>query len=241
MICVIYACHNVIPLSSIKKERGTVSLDTFSRQIKCLKRLGVSFIRMKDLLEWFDGRKALPKRVAVLTFDDAYASVGQYAFPVLKQEEIPFTIFVIAGYIGRESNFYVDRGGNAKRHLNTDELRFLIKSGLVEIGAHGYDHHDMSTLDVSELTHELREAKTFLENTLNVKVPYLAYPYGKTADEVVEEVKRSGYKLAFTTRKKKVTSKNVDFLRLPRVNWGRSATLFKLFKYYLIPFVRSAG
>ena len=95
--------------------------------------------------------------------------------------------------------------------------------------------------DIFELWQELRHAKDLLEETLEVEVPYVAYPWGNTTDAVTQMVKDAGYQLAFTTRKKKLTSNNIDLLRIPRVTWSRRATLFKLSKYYLIPWLRSAG
>jgi len=160
---------------------------------------------------------------------------------VLSAENVPFTVFVIAGLVGCESNLDEHHGGKISRHLDMDELKALVKSGLVEIGAHGYHHLDVTKIEAAQLREELRGAKAYLEDMLNLEVPYFAYPFGKTTDAVSEEVRLSGYKLAFTTRKMKLTTNRVDCMRLPRVNWSRRATLLKLFKYYLIPYMRSEG
>ena len=105
MTCVIYTCHNVVPLAAGTEERGTLDLNTFLRQLSWLRRLGVRFIPMSDLRAWLLGSKKIPKRSAVLTFDDALISIADHVFPYLKQQAIPVTIFVIAGLIGRESQF----------------------------------------------------------------------------------------------------------------------------------------
>jgi peptidoglycan/xylan/chitin deacetylase (PgdA/CDA1 family) len=241
MSCLIYTCHRIAPLPPGTEEPGTAPLAAFVRQLKWLKRLGVEFIRMSDLLAWLEGRRTIPRRSAVLTFDDAYASVAEFAFPILKAENIPFTIFVVAGLIGCESNLYEHRGGKTQRHLDLDELKMLINSGLVEIGAHGYHHLDVTNIGKGQLREELKGAKAYLEDQLDLQVLYFAYPFGKTSDVVSEEVKHCGYKLAFTTRKMKVISGRVDFMQLPRVNWSRRATLFKLYKYFLIPFQGARG
>jgi peptidoglycan/xylan/chitin deacetylase (PgdA/CDA1 family) len=241
MSCVVYTCHNVVPLDSGKEERGTIDLNVFSRQLRWLKRLGVRFIPMKDLRAWLQGRKSIPKRAAVLTFDDALISISEHVFPYLKQHAIPITIFVVAGLIGGESNFSKHRPASICRHLDLEQLKKLIESGLVEVGAHGYHHLDLTAIDGDQLWRELRLAKDALEASLGVEVSYFAYPWGNTTKAVARNVKEAGYQLAFTTQKKKLASKNIDLFRIPRVNWGRRATLFKLSKYYLIPWVRSAG
>jgi len=177
----------------------------------------------------------------VLTFDDALISIADHVFPYLKQQAIPITIFVIAGLIGRESNFSTHSSAPRRRHLDLEQLKTLLKTGLVEIGAHGYHHRNLTKVGADELRQELRYAKNQLEESLDVEVSCLAYPWGNTTETVTHMVKEAGYQLAFTTRKKKLISTNVDLLRIPRVTWSRRATLFKLSKYYLIPWVRSAG
>lgn len=241
MSCVIYTCHNVIPLAAGKKERGTVDLNTFLHQLRWLKRLGIQFIPMSDLWAWLEGKKKIPKRSAVLTFDDALISIAEHAFPYLEQHAIPITIFVIAGLIGRESHFSTHPSAPRRRHLDLSQLKMLINTGLVEIGAHGYHHVNLTKINRDKLWQELRQAKDLLEESLGVEVPYMAYPWGNTTDTVTQMVKEAGYQLAFTTRKKKLISNNVDLLRIPRVTWSRGATLFKLCKYYWIPWWRSAG
>ncbi len=241
MSCVIYTCHNVVPLAAGKEARGTVGLNNFLHQLRWLKRLGVRFIPMSDLHAWLLGQKKIPKRSAVLTFDDALVSIADHVFPYLKQQATPFTIFVIAGLIGRESHFSTHSSAPARRHLDLSQLKMMIDTGLVEIGAHGYHHLNFARVDGDQLRQEIHLAKDLLEKSLGVKVPYLAYPWGNTTDTVTQMAKDAGYRLAFTTRKKKLASNKVDFLRIPRVTWSRRATVFKLGKYYLIPWVRSTG
>jgi len=140
MTCVIYTCHNVIPLAAGTEERGTLDLNTFLHQLSWLRRLGVRFIPMSDLRAWLLGSKKIPKRSAVLTFDDALISIADHVFPFLKQQAIPVTIFVIAGLIGCESRFSTHASAPLRRHLDLAQLELLIATGLVEIGAHGYHH-----------------------------------------------------------------------------------------------------
>jgi peptidoglycan/xylan/chitin deacetylase (PgdA/CDA1 family) len=241
MSCVVFTCHNVVPLAAGQEERGTVGLNTFLHQLRWLTRLGVRFIPMRDLRAWLEGQKKIPKRSAVLTFDDALVSIADHVFPYLKQQAIPITIFVIAGLIGRESHFSTHPAAPKRRHLDLKQLKTLLDTGLVEIGAHGFHHLNLSQVEGAELRQEIHHAKDLLEESLDVAVPYFAYPWGNTTDAVTQLVKDAGYRLAFTTRKKKLTSNHIDFLRIPRVTWSRRATSFKLAKYYLIPWVRSAG
>jgi peptidoglycan/xylan/chitin deacetylase (PgdA/CDA1 family) len=194
---------------------------------------------MKDMSGWLDGRLQIPSRSAVLTFDDALVSVAEHVFPYLKQQSIPITLFVIAGLIGHESQFSTHLSTPRRRHLDLAQLKLLLSTGLVEIGAHGYRHLNLTRIDRSQLRREIYDAKKLLEDALAVDVPYFAYPWGNTSPAVTETVRAAGYRLAFSTRKKKLTRTDIDRFRIPRVNWGRRSTAFKLVKYFLIPWVRT--
>lgn len=235
MACVVYMVHNVAPLARRATEPGTIDATVFTRQLAWLRRVGVSFVRMRDLLAWLKGTHELPRRAAVLTFDDAYASVAEHAFPILERGRTPCAIFVIAGLIGRTSNLYGHRGGKPLRHLDTSELKALLGSGLVEIGSHGYTHSNLASAPSDELAIEVIEAKQLLERTLDIAVPYFAYPGGAASDEVVSYVKGAGYACAFGTQKGKLRRRTADLWHLPRVAWGRRSSLFKLCKHFLLP------
>jgi peptidoglycan/xylan/chitin deacetylase (PgdA/CDA1 family) len=176
----------------------------------------------------------------VLTFDDALISIAEHVFPFLQKQAIPITIFVIAGLIGRESHFSTRPSAPRRRHLDLAQLKMLLNTGLVEIGAHGYHHANFTRVSGDKLRQEIHHAKDLLEESLGLEVPYLAYPWGNTTGTVTQLVKEAGYQLAFTTQKKKLATNNIDFLRIPRVNWSRGATILKLSKYYLIPWVWAA-
>jgi peptidoglycan/xylan/chitin deacetylase (PgdA/CDA1 family) len=175
----------------------------------------------------------------VLTFDDALVSVAEHVFPHLRQQAIPLTIFVIAGLIGRESHFSNHPSAPGRRHLDLTQLKMMIDTGLVEIGAHGYRHLNFAKTGGEALHREIFTAKACLEDALGVAVDYLAYPWGNTTHAATQLAKDAGYRLAFTTRKQKLASSDIDWLRIPRVTWSRRATVFKLAKYYL-PWVRTA-
>ncbi len=62
------------------------------------RKKGYSFISIDDI------PKVLPKggeKFVVLSFDDGYRDIIEFAYPVLKAQSIPFTIFVTSGFADR--------------------------------------------------------------------------------------------------------------------------------------------
>lgn len=72
----------------------------FAEQLEVLRRYAHP-ISLQQLVQGLrDG--GLPRRAVVLTFDDGYADVYTRARPLLEQFDIPATVFIITGYLGRE-------------------------------------------------------------------------------------------------------------------------------------------
>jgi hypothetical protein len=102
----------------------------FERQIAWLAEAGY---RSLSLSEYLQGGN-LTKRV-VITFDDGYRSLVQYALPILSRYHFRATVFVIAGYVGRPNLWDVKFFLPRFHHLDWSELRTLLAAGW-EIGSH---------------------------------------------------------------------------------------------------------
>jgi peptidoglycan/xylan/chitin deacetylase (PgdA/CDA1 family) len=151
-------------------------------------------VRLADLAHFLEGRQQLPKRSVVITMDDGYASMYQYAFPVLKQYRFPATIFVYTDFIG------------AHDALSWDQMQEMVGSGLIDIQAHSKTHTNLSLRFQGESDARYRERlkveasapRELLQRKLHVKVSSYAYPYGDVNPVVVEELARKDYRIALT-------------------------------------------
>lgn len=88
------------------------------------------------------------------------------------------------------------------RACTLDELKRIANHPLIEIGSHTVTHPSLGRVENDRQFHELLESKKYLENTLNLKVTSIAYPFGQPEDFngiTVEVAKRLGYKLGVTT------------------------------------------
>jgi peptidoglycan/xylan/chitin deacetylase (PgdA/CDA1 family) len=126
------------------------------------------------------------KRVIVTTsWDDDDRSSLKLA-EILNSKAIPGTFYVPTGRLGEKSA------------LAPTDLRLLASAGF-EIGGHTVSHAILTELGPTELTSEITRCKHKLENILGRGVETFCYPRGRFNQEVIDVVKRAGYRGARTT------------------------------------------
>jgi peptidoglycan/xylan/chitin deacetylase (PgdA/CDA1 family) len=63
-------------------------------------------VTLAEALDAFDGRRALPRRAVLITFDDGHRSVLESGMPLLLERGLPAAAFVIAGHVGTDAPFW---------------------------------------------------------------------------------------------------------------------------------------
>jgi len=144
-------------------------------------------------------------RTVAVTFDDAFRSVIQRAFPVLERLRLPGTVFAVTGVVGQPPPMSwpgIDRwiGGPHEPELECmswDELGRLADSGW-EIGSHTHSHPRLTTLDDQTLDEELVTSREVCAKRLGRTCASLGYPYGDHDPRVIVAARRAGYEAAGT-------------------------------------------
>jgi peptidoglycan/xylan/chitin deacetylase (PgdA/CDA1 family) len=143
-------------------------------------------------------------RLLVVTFDDAYRSVFELAFPVLRRLGVPGTVFAPTDFIGGPGPMAwpgIDRwlGGPHEHELacmSAGELRELADAGW-EIGSHTRSHPRLTSLS-DELAPELADSRARIEEVVGASCHSLAYPYGDADRRVAAAAAEAGYLAAAT-------------------------------------------
>jgi len=110
---VILMYHRILPSALLKPwiQSGMyVDPETFEMHIRYLKK----HFQVVSLVDKFASpptmgktRSSLP--ICMLTFDDGWQDFYEFAFPVLKRNQVPATVFLPTGYIGTNDWFWTDR------------------------------------------------------------------------------------------------------------------------------------
>jgi glycosyltransferase involved in cell wall biosynthesis/peptidoglycan/xylan/chitin deacetylase (PgdA/CDA1 family) len=173
----------------------TVSPARFESHIRWLARRGYQGIRPGDWLRWCLGGKGLPEKPILLTFDDGYADLVEYAFPILHRYGFGAAVYLVTGQLGGTNAWDETRDSGTHRLMTAEQIRHWAERG-IEFGAHSRTHADLTALPLDELRNEVVHSKNDLEKILETPVVSFAYPFGFHNHEVVECV-RDAFELAF--------------------------------------------
>src|SRR5439155_19511777 len=119
--------HNI---GAEDKGKLSIGVRRFEAQMRSLHAEGFHAVSLVDFLEFTAGRRQLPRKSVLLTFDDGYRGFIQYARPMLKDLGFNATLFVYSDFIG---------AGNG---LSWSDLRALITQGF-DVQAHSTTHGNL--------------------------------------------------------------------------------------------------
>lgn len=159
----------------------------FDAQMKTLTDAGYTFLTASDLADILDGEKTLPQKPILITVDDGHWDLDTDILPILKKYHVKATAYIIPGFIGG-SDF-----------LSQEQLKDVINSGLVEIGAHTVHHIWLKGRPLSVVQKEVDDSKTMLEQIYHLHVVSFAYPSGAFDEQAIAVVKADGLRTAVST------------------------------------------
>lgn len=168
----------LLSFHGIDRSRSVLSYapDEFERLLDGLQADGVAIVPLAELLA---GRAAGAGDRVALTFDDGFRSVHAEALPQLARRRLPFLVYVVAGWIGRDNRWPGQPAAIERFELmGESELRELVAAG-GELGGHSMNHVDCRGLDAATAQRELVDARTTLEQRFGVAVRHFAWPYGR--------------------------------------------------------------
>lgn len=156
----------------------SISPSVFENQLKAMQKDNFQTIFARDISNVISQKN--DKKI-VLTFDDGYEDFYYYVFPLLKKYQMKGTIYIIYNFIGK------------KDYLNEFQIKEMIASGLVELGAHTLNHAYLKDMKENLAWKEIYDCKILLEKMFAVPVPSFAYPFGAFNKETVNLVRKAGY------------------------------------------------
>jgi len=167
------------PATNIKPEQ-------FREHIAELKSGKYTVLPLSEIVDRLEQGEDLPDRTVAITIDDAFRSVYDVAWPMLREAGLPFTVFI--------STEPVDKG--YPDFMSWDQIRALRDAG-VHIGHHSHRHMALTAMSPTKAASEIEMGSKRFEAELGFVPAIFAYPYGSYGDAVKAVIRQAGFKAAF--------------------------------------------
>lgn len=147
--------HQIIPEDQLVKHHFTdenvlidsiVTLEQFTEQMKYLKANNYTVLTLKEFELFMTNQKKVPANSVLITFDDGYKNVFEFAYPVLKKYGFHAVHFLITGLITDRTFSYIT---TELQYASIDEL--IETSDVFDYGNHTHSYHRKTDTGVAYL------------------------------------------------------------------------------------------
>lgn len=177
----------------------TTTIRHFETQLDILEDWGATVLPLDHARRLMRCSELPPKAVA-LTLDDGYLSCLEQAWPILRDRNLPATLFAVSDYLDGRRRFPWDEAGwvtdDLARIATARQLVDAAQDGL-DIGSHTVSHRWLPSLSLDDVALELTESKDALEDLLGTAITAFAYPMGGWSPQI-RDIAEDVYDIAVT-------------------------------------------
>ena len=177
-----------------------IQMDVFKQQIEIIRNSKYKFYNPKDLEKNFHITK-IEKKI-LITIDDAFSSFYEVAWPYLKEEKIPFILFVSTEAIGKNG------------YMTWEQIKELEKENIAYIGNHSHTHDYLVDLKNEDFIKDINTASKIFIKNLGYNPIFFSYPFGEYSNLIKEQIAKK-FKFSFGQHSG-VIDINKDRYELPR-------------------------
>lgn len=208
--------HRVVEHRSDKPEQRELEVTPQFLEQKILeyKSKGYTFVSIDDITHLSPLTSRLSPFVC-LTFDDGYQDNYDIAYPILKQMNIPFAVYVTTGFIDNRLPmwWYPDE----QLGISTESLKSLDADPLCTIGAHTVSHSKLDTLPPEEQQKEIEQSLQELETLLGHPIHHFSYPHGAYNADTLKIVNDCNFISSLRAWGGSIRRGDVNLWELPRI------------------------
>lgn len=192
-----------------------VSETRFRQQMEALHEAGFTSVTLGQVMDFVDNGTPLPEKAVLITMDDGYDSNLDIAAPILEENGLCATVFVIGVNEGEETYahsgvpFYHGR-------FSYEEAAPWVEKGVLDIQSHTYDMHQLASYGFSgrdgvrpmegeshedylaALGEDFDLAFARREGRVDTELVALAYPFGFYTPDADRYLEERGIRLTFT-------------------------------------------
>lgn len=183
--------HHINPRYDEGNSSANLTPEEFRLHMMTLQAKDYQAVSLQDYYDHVINGTVLPENPVVITFDDGYSSNYEEAFPILKELNIPATIFIVTDTVGE-----TPAGGKVNyAHFTWAQAREMQESGLIDIQSHSNSHCKMAETSPDQMQRELRKSKYLIEKNVGKTCDMFAYPFGSFNAQTKQAARKAGYKM----------------------------------------------
>ena len=175
-------------------------MDIFKKQINIIKDKKYSFENPKDFDLNFNNPKT--KKKVLITIDDAFSSFYNHAWPYLKENKIPFILFVSTEPVGKNG------------YMSWEQIKEIEKEKFAFIGNHSHSHDYLLDLNFENFKKDINKSIEIFKKELGYNPIFFSYPFGEYSLEQINYIKKK-FKYGFGQHSG-VIDLNKNIYELPR-------------------------
>ncbi len=189
-------------------------MNIFIEQMNLIKKLGYGFYDPKLLID--DFKKPKINKKILLTIDDGFKSFYNEAWPYLKENNIPFILFISTEPVGKSG------------YMNWDEIKEIDKSDIGLIGHHSHSHEYLIDMPETDFVNDIEIANRIFKQNLGYVPSIFSYPFGEYSLYMKKYISNN-FKIAFGQHSG-IIDLNKDKFELPRFPINEKYGEIKRFK-----------
>ncbi|MGB8857020.1 MAG: polysaccharide deacetylase family protein, partial [Burkholderiales bacterium] len=136
--------HDVVDDLYARPDSHSVQLTQLVTQFSWMRENGYQPVSLADVVAAREGKKTLPAKAVLLTFDDGYASFYEKVYPLLREFNYPAVLALVGEWMDAPLDgqvVYDAKPVPRSMFVTWDQVRKVQSSGLVEIASHSYALH----------------------------------------------------------------------------------------------------
>ncbi len=191
-----------------------IQMDIFKKHIDLIKNSNFNFHDPNNFNDQFSIPKS--KKEILITVDDAFESFYNEAWPYLRENKIPFILFVSTEPVGRNG------------YMTWEQIKEVDNEKFAFIGHHSHSHEYLIDLSNSEFILDIETSNKIFLNELGYVPNLFSYPFGEYS-KVMKDYISKNFQYAFGQHSG-VIDLNKDKFELPRFPINEKYGELKRFK-----------
>ena len=193
-----------------------IQMNIFKNQIEIIKEKYKFYDPNEFALNFNIPKK---EKKILITVDDGFSSFYSNAWPFLKENKIPFILFISTEAVGKFG------------YMNWNQIKEIEKETFVYIGNHSHSHDYLVDLSESKFLNDIDKSIKIFKENLGYNPRFFSYPFGEYSNFIKNYISKK-FKFSFGQHSG-VIDVNKNLFELPRFPINEKYGNLERFKFLI--------